>query len=218
MSTSPKNDSALALRINAFARLVHIMNPSSQVGPEPMEIPVTGYSMVAEMVCHGKVDYQIVGFRAEVRQQTSFQSDGIMIKSSPKPYTSIRYPDGLEEATRFEIPQFEILLDKHPPLIRPALQADGLPARPTPQLPFTLPPGEYRRFFLAPVTHTPDLIVWSLYVMWEFEGERRESPYGTFQVTGYTGWRTFTAQAEPSPTPVNQVADDHWDIQYDSTL
>jgi hypothetical protein len=217
MSTSPKNDSALALRINAFARLVHIMNPSSQVGPEPMEIPVTGYSMVAEMVCHGKVDYKIVGFRAEVRRQTSFQSDGIMIKSSPKPYASVRYP-GLEEATRFEIPQFEILLDKHPPLIRPALQADGLPARPTPQLPFTLHPSEYRRFFLAPVTHTPDLIVWSLYVTWEFEGKRSESPYGTFQVTGYTGWRTFTAQAEPSPTPVNQVADDHWDIQYDSTL
>jgi hypothetical protein len=72
--------------------------------------------------------------------------------------------------------------------------------------------------FLAPVTHSPDLMVWSLYVIWEFEGKRQESLYGTFQVTGYTGWMTFVPHGEPSPTPVSQVAYDHWDIQYNSTL
>lgn len=225
MSNSPNNDSALALRINAHTHLSHTINPSSQVGPEPMEIPVTGYSMVAEMTCLGKIDIRILGFRAEVIQQISFQSDGIMIALPPNlNMTSLLPPDeeelvrkAMEEFIPLEIPHFEILLDKHPPIIRPALKADGRPARPTPQLPFTLHPGEYRSFFLAPVTHSPDLTAWSLHAIWEFEGKRQESPYGTFQVTGDTGWTTFIPYGEPSPTPVNKAAYDHWDIQYNST-
>lgn len=225
MSNSPNNDSALALRINVRSHLSHIMNPSSEIGPEPKLIPVTGCSMFAEMVCRGNIDFKILGFRAEVIRRTSLQSDGTMLAMPPNPNTLILSPD-LEEPTRkameafipLEIPHFEILLDKHPPIIRPALKADGLPARPTPQLPFTLHPNEYRSFFLAPVTHSPDLTVWSLYVIWEFEGKRQESVYDTFQVTGYTGWRTSYPQDGSSPTPVNKVAYDHWDIQYNSTL
>lgn len=214
MSSSPNNDSSIALRINAFASLARIINPNSQIGPEPLEIPVTGYLVVAEMVCHGKVDYKILGFRAEVRQQTSFQSDGTMIKSSPKPYSSVRYPDGLGEATRLEIPHFEILLDRRPPLVRPALKADGLPARPTPQFPFTLHSGEYRSFFLAPVTHNPDKTAWSLYVIWEVEGKRGEAQYGTYLVTGDTGWKVFDSQGARPASVRETPAHDHWDIQY----
>jgi hypothetical protein len=201
MSNSPDNDSGLALRINGYTQLSHVVNPSSQTGPEPMKIPVTGFSIVAEMVCLDKIDYRILGFRAEVIRQTSFQSDGTMIGGKPS----------------LEIPHFEILLDKHPPIIRPALKADGQPARPTPQLPFTLHPNEYRKFFLAPVTHSPDLTVWSLYDIWEIEGERHETPCGTFQVTGYTGWKIFHAQGGSSPAPVGQaIAHEHWDIKYNS--
>jgi len=227
MSNPPKNDSALALRINAYSHLTHIINPSSQVGPEPMEIPVTGHSMIAEMVCLGEFDYKIVGFRAEVIRQTSFQSDGTVIAMPPTPHRLSLLPPEEEELARkamesfipLEIPHFEILLDKHPPIIRPALKAVGLPARPTPQLPFTLHPDEYRSFYLAPVTHSSDLTVWSLYVMWECEGKRQESPYGTFQVTGQTGWTLLTPKGEPRPAPVGQVvAPDHWDIQYNSTF
>lgn len=226
MSNSPNNDSALALRFDVYTHLSHIIDPSSEVGPEPILIPVTGYSIFAEMVCRGKIDFKILGFRAEVIRQTSFQSDGTSIALPPTPNRLSFLPPEEEELvqkamqafTPLHIPHFEILLDKHPPIIRPALKADGLPARPTPQLPFTLHPDEHRSFFLAPVTHSPDLTVWSLYVIWEFKGKRQESPYGTFQVTGNTGWTTFTPQGEPSPTAVNQVAYDHWDIQYNSTL
>lgn len=226
MSNSPNDDSALAMRITPYSHLSHIINPSSQVGPEPIEIPVTGYSMVVEMVCLGKIDCRILGFRAEVIQQTSFQSEGTMIALPPN-HNRISFlsPDeeellqkAMEEFIPLEIPHFEILLDKHPPIIRPALKADGQPARPTPQLPFTLYTGEYRSFFLAPVTHSPDLMVWSLYVIWEFEGKRQESQYDTFQVTGYTGWSTLIPHGEPSPIAVNQVAYDHWDIQYNPIL
>ena len=226
MSNLPHDDSALGLRINAYSHLSHIINPSSQVGPEPMKIPVTGYSIVAEMVCFGKIDLMILGFRAEVIQQTSFQSDGTMIAMPPTPNRLSFLPPEEEELVQkamkkfvpLEIPHFEILLDKYPPIIRPALKADGLPARPTPQLPFTLHPGEQRRFLLAPVTHSPELTVWSLYVIWEFEGKHQESPYGTFQVTGYTGWMEFSPHAEPRPLPASKAAYDHWDVQYNSTL
>jgi hypothetical protein len=225
MSNSSSNESGLLVRINVSSHLAHFINPSSEIGPEPMLIPVTGYSMFAEMVCRGNIDFKILGFRAEVIQQTSFRSDGTMIASLPNPNRLSFLPPEEDELVRkaeeafipLEIPHFEILLDKHPPIIRPALKADGLPARPTPQIPFTLHPNEYRSFFLAPVTHNPDLTVWSLDVIWEFERELQESPYGTFQVTGDTGWRTFIPYGEPSSTPVNKVVD-HWDIQYNSTL
>lgn len=221
-SNSPGNESALAVRITPHTHLSHIINPSSQVGPEPLEIPVTGYSMVAEMVCRGDIDFRILGFRAEVIQQTPFQSDGTQVAMPPNPNgISFLPPDeeeivqrATEEFIPLEIPHFEILLDQHPPVIRPALKADGRPARPTPEFPFTLHPGEYRTFFLAPVTHSQDLMVWSMYAIWEFEGKRQESLYGTFQVTGDTGWRTFAPGGEPSPTSVSQVAYDHWDIQH----
>ena len=108
-----------------------------------------------------------------------------------------------------ELPHFEILLDKHPPIIRPALKADGLPACSTPQLPFTLHPGEHRRFLLAPVTHSPELTMWSLHVIWEFEGKRQKSPYGIFQVTGYTGFMAYSPHAEPRPLSANEITD-HW--------
>jgi hypothetical protein len=107
-----------------------------------MEIPVTGYSMVAEMVCRGNIDFRILGFRAEVMQQTPFQSDVTQIAMPPNPNrVSFLPPDeeeivrkSMEEFIPLEIPHFEILLDKHPPIIRPALKADGQPA-PYPAVP-----------------------------------------------------------------------------------
>jgi hypothetical protein len=225
MSNSSSNDSALLVRIDVRSHLARLINPSSEIGPEPMLIPVTGYSMFAEMVCRGNIDFKILGFRAEVIQQTSFQSNGTMMARPPNPNRLSFLSPEEDELVRkaeetfipLEIPHFEILLDKHPPIIRPALKADGLPARPTPQIPFTLHPNEYRSFFLAPVTHSPDLTVWSLYVIREFEGKLQESLYGTFPVTGDTGWMEFSPHAEPRPALANEVVD-HWDIQYNSTL
>lgn len=112
-----------------------------------------------------------------------------------------------------EIPHFEILLDKNPPIVRPALNADGLPARSVPQLPFTLHPNERRSFFLAPVTHSRDLKEWVLYLIWEFEGKSLESPYKIFQVTGETGMITFN----PDGTIMPHLPKDHWDTQYSTS-
>jgi hypothetical protein len=178
--------------------------------------------MVAEMVCLGRVDCKVLGFRAEVLQQTPFESDATMVATPPSPKRLSLLPpedeeivqQAMEEFAPLETPHFEILLDQRPPLIRPALNADGEPARPAVELPFTLHAGQYGRLLLAPVTHRPELTVWSLYVVWEFKGRRQESLYGEFQVTGYTGWMTFVPHGEPSPTPVSQVAYDHWDLQY----
>lgn len=226
MSNSSDNDSALALRINTYSHLSHILNPSSQTGPEPMQIPVTGHSLVAEMFGLGKIDLKIVGFKAEVLRQTSFQSDGTLIQVSPQsngisllpPEEAAALQKAREAFTPLEIPHFEILLDKRPPIVRPALKADGQPARPTPPLPFTLHHREYRSFFLAPVTHSPDLTVWSLYAIWEIEGKRVESPYGTFQVTGYTGWWIYSQDGRrPAPVGQSAIADGHWDSQYNPT-
>ena len=97
MSNSPHNYSALALSINEYTHLSHIINPSSQVGPEPIEIPVTGYSIVAEMVCRGKIDFKILGLRAEVIQQTSFQSDSITKAIPPTPNVLFGLPPEEEE-------------------------------------------------------------------------------------------------------------------------
>jgi hypothetical protein len=224
MSNSSNNNSGLALRMNAYAHLAQVINPNSQIGPEPIQIPVTGCSLVAEMFCYGNVDLMILGFKAEIIRQTTLQSDGVMISMPPTPNRLSFLPPEEEELAQkamkefipLETPHFEILLDEHPPIIRPALKADGLPARPTPQFPSTLHPNEYRKFLLAPVTHSPDLTVWSLFVIWEIEGKRQEAQYGAFQVTGNTGFKTFHPHGGSSPTPVNQVVD-HWETQYNSS-
>lgn len=192
-----QSGSSLAQRIQINTRLYHILNPSSQIGPEPMKIPVSGHSMVVDTVCCGNIDLLILGFRVEVTQRSSFEFDGTVLNT----------------VSPLAIPHFEILLDGVSPLIRPVLKAGCSPAHPIPQLPLILHPAEHRRLFLAPVTHSLDLIEWSLYTIWDFQGERQESLSGTFQVTGDTGWRLCQPNGESRLCYVQEAAPDHWDIQ-----
>src|SRR5439155_26759206 len=85
MSNSPSNDSGLLMRISVSSHLTHYIDPSSEIGPEPILIPVTGCSMCVEIVCQRNFDFKILGFRAEVIQQTSFQSDGTLLAMPPNP-------------------------------------------------------------------------------------------------------------------------------------
>ncbi|HEX5441566.1 MAG TPA: hypothetical protein VFW76_11830 [Ktedonobacterales bacterium] len=198
-SAVSSSEMAFALRIHAYTHISQVISPSSETGPEPTKIPVTGFSIVAEFACPGKDDVAILGFRADISQRTKLEQSGVMIHTSPE----------------LEPPQLEILLDENPPVIRPALKADGQPARALAPFPFTLHSGEQVKYFLAPITQNPDLTAWSLYVRWQVRGEQNETLCGTFQTTGDTGFQTFSPGGkEPEPTPANMVNAGHWVVQY----
>lgn len=198
-AAASSSDSAFALRIHAYTHISQVIPPSSETGPEPTKIPVSGFSIIVEFACPGKDDVAILGFHAKVSQRTKLESSGVMLHQSPE----------------LEPPQLEILLDENPPVIRPALKADGQPARALAPFPFTLHSGEQVKYFLAPVTHNPDLTAWSLYVRWQVHGEQNESLCGTLQTTGNTGFKTFSPGGkEPEPSPANMVDPGHWVVQY----
>ena len=198
-ASAPSSESAFGLRINAYTHISQVIPPSSETGPEPKKIPVSGFSVIVEFACLGKDDVTILGFRADVSQRTKMEPSGVMLHQSPE----------------LEPPQLEILLDENPPVIRPALKADGQPARALAPFPFTLHAGEQAKYFLAPVTRNPDLAAWSLYVRWQVRGEQNETTCGSLQVTGNTGFKTFSPGGkEPEPTPANMVDPGHWVVQY----
>jgi hypothetical protein len=193
------SESAFALRINAYTHISQVIPPSSETGPEPTKIPVSGFSVIVESACLGKDDVTILGFRANVSQRTKMEPSGVMLHKSPE----------------LESPQLEILLDENPPVIRPALKADGQPARALAPFPFTLHAGEQVKYFLAPVTQNPDLTAWSLYVRWQVRGEQNESLCGSLQTTGNTGFNTFSPGGKgPEPSPANMVDPGHWVTQH----
>jgi hypothetical protein len=212
----PKAGAGLAARLSVFAHLSQVLSPSSQVGPEPVYIPATGHCVVIEVIARtpGMV---LGGFRAEVTDRRPLLGTGTSITLDRMP--DLVSADDLQQAARrsaesfvpLEIPQFEIFLDPVPPVIRPALDGDGSPVRPTPVLPARLREGEYAKFVFAPVTADDGLVRWAISLDWNVPGQSAKPVRWNLAVTGKTGFKTFSSDGSGAvPTSVREVGTDHW--------
>jgi hypothetical protein len=179
--------------------------------------------VIVEVAAPGRDVVTVIGFRAEIIERVALTSSGVAItpRRMPEQILSSDLEEPHQRAVssfqELEVPQFELLLDSEPAVVRAALGADGRPARPTPTLPTTLHPGEYAKFTMAPVTDDMRLVRWLLHLDWAFYGSPNTHSYRLL-ITGDTGFRTFVpGGSSPSVTPVRNVADDHWEVNVPGT-
>jgi hypothetical protein len=188
-------------RISARAHLLHLLPASSTRGPEPVRVPVSGHSLVVEVQADPGAHAEITALRAEVVERLPLDSD-----------MAQHAVDGVP----LETPQFEVLLDAVPPIVRPTLGEAGQPLHPGITLPVEIPDdGQLLRLVLAPVTGDMGLLRWRLMVDLRCAGDHSQS--WDLLITGDTGWRTFLPGGDaPRMTPPEKAAD-HWGPKFPAT-
>lgn len=202
-------------RVTGLSHVAVVLAPSSDIGPEPLHIPVTGYNLFLELAATGQEDVLLHALRAEVLRRSPLGPAGVAMVPQPGP--AISFADDLAEARRrglenyrpLEVPHVEVFLDETPPLVRQALRAGGEPARPEFALPLRVAAGTTERIVLAPITDDRGRVDWRL---------TADVSCGTFRTAGEwallataeTTMRTFhPGGTEPDVTPVHELAP-HW--------
>jgi hypothetical protein len=187
-------------RISVRPHLARVMPPSSARGPEAVQVPVSGHSLVLEFQADPGAHAEITALRAEVIERLPLDAD-----SSQR----------VEDDEPLETPQFEVLLDADPPIVRTTLGEDGQLLHPDVTLPVEVPDaGRVLRLVLAPVTDAMELLRWRLTTELRHAGHHTLS--WDLLITGDTGWRTFVPGGEaPRITRPEEVAD-HWGPKFPS--
>jgi hypothetical protein len=211
---------SLGMRVTVHSNVYSFKSPSSEIGPEPLYVPATGHSMLLEVTCLRAGELVVRELQAVVAERKQISFDGVSV-STPPGSGIILSEDLVEPVERARaafrpvaLPEFEILLDATPPLVRPALGPSGEPVRPTPELPIKLAVGDYASFTLAPITGDPRMVLWDINVVWDCDGLHTRSAWRC-TVTGSTGFRTFHPGGKaPTETPINHVSPDHWIVRY----
>jgi hypothetical protein len=205
---------ALRARVSGSSQILRVRNPSSEVGPEPVHIGVTGCSLLVELVACGMDTVVVEGVRAEIVSVDEVTFDGVAQTMSRMPDLNLAPPDAddmLRRSVRdyrpLAPPHLEVLLDQRPPLVRPARGSTQEPVA----FPVSLGPEEGLSLFVAPVTGDSRVTSWNLIVDYRAGDRRGSSIEWPQSVTGDVGFRTFSPDGTaPEPTPVSVLAPDHW--------
>lgn len=201
----------LAARVSCRSNVAQVRNPSSDVGPEPVTVPVTGCSVMVELVAPGLDTVAVTGIGAEVTTTTDVDFDGVQVAMARMP--DLIGSDDLVESTQRSVasyqpldpPHFVALLDQSPPIVQVAHDSPQPPI----ELPLTLLPNDSVTFLVAPVTNDPRLMAWNLLIEWTVDSTRNTIRW-PLSVTGDTGYRTALPNGENRPTPIRNIAPDHW--------
>jgi hypothetical protein len=181
-------------RISVRSHLARVMSPSSARGPEAVPVPVSGHSLILEVQADPGAHAEITALRAEVTERLPLDAESSQHTKDDVP---------------LETPQFEVLLDAVPPIVRPTLGEDGQPLHPDVTLPVVVPDdGRVLRLVLAPLTDSRELIHWRLSTELRHAGPNTVS--WDLLITGDTGWRTFVPGGEAPRITRPEEASDHW--------
>lgn len=187
-------------RITVRPHLARLIPPSSARGPEAVQVPVSGHSLVLEVQADPAADAEITALRAEVIERLPLDAE-----SSQR----------VEDDEPLETPQFEVLLDADPPIVRPTLGEDGQPLHRDITLPVQVPAdGRLLRLVLAPVTDATELLRWRLTAELRHAGPDTVS--WDLLITGDTGWRTFVPGGQAPRITRPEEASDHWGQKFPS--
>ncbi|MEV6944579.1 hypothetical protein AB0N07_21745 [Streptomyces sp. NPDC051172] len=211
----PEDIVRFAARVQGLTHISVRRMPGTDVGPEPVDTPCSGYNVYVDLNAVGTVDVVLRSLRAEVISREDFKPDGVVLSALPGP--AVAFAEDLADARRrsqenyrpMRTPDQEVLLDVTPPVVRTALDATGRQVNPGFALPLTVPAGEIRRVVLSPYTEDRRLLTWRLTAEVSYGGSHAE-PAWTLQTTAETTYRTFHPDGrEPEFTPAHLAAD-HW--------
>ncbi|MGW4271050.1 hypothetical protein ACWEGQ_01450 [Streptomyces seoulensis] len=212
---APDDGVRFATRVLGLAHISVRLLPSSEVGPEPLDIPCSGHNVYVDLMADGTVPVVLHALRAEVVSREEFRPDGVVIDPPPGP--SVSFAEDLADARRRSlenyqpmlVPDHEILLDETPPLVRTAVGDTGRPLYPSSALPLTVPVGEGRRVVVAPYTEDRRLLTWRLTAEVTYASNRAE-PAWTLRTTAETTMQVFTPGGTGGRfSPAHDVSD-HW--------
>jgi len=216
----PKN---FEVRVSGLSHVHAILDPSTTIGPEPLNIPLTGYNVYVDLVASGDQDVVLHRLYAEVIRRRPMKPSGVSI--APRPgQQGISYSEEQSEARRralenyqpMRVPDAEVFLDETPPLVRPALDEKGIPVAPDFRLPLRTAAGSGLRIVLAPHTEDRGRVDWRLFADVTC-GDYGATKRWDLMVTAATTMRTFhPGRTEPEFTPVHVIAP-HWRVAWPPT-
>lgn len=211
--SGPARPAPLAARISCRSQVLQTRYPSGEIGPEPVDYPVTGCSILVELAAPGVDTVVITSIGAEVTDVTEVEFDSVSVSQQRMP--DLIGSDDLVEPTRRAVegyrpldpPHFEALLDHRPPIVE---RAHGSAQQPM-AMPLILRPGETAFFFVAPVTSDVRLTSWNLFLHWTL-GQYSDIIRWPLTVTGDTGHKIFYPHEHKAsePAPIQTLAPDHW--------
>ncbi|MEW2119229.1 hypothetical protein AB0945_29380 [Streptomyces sp. NPDC005474] len=218
----PAHPQNFDIRVGGLSHVFAVLDPSTTVGPEPLQIPLTGHNVYVDLAATGDDDLVLRGLRAEVLGRSPLKPNGVSVVPQPGP--TISYAEDLSESHRralanyqpMQVPDAEVFLDESPPLVRPALDGQGLPVVPDYRLPLRIAAGTAWRLVLAPHTRDRGLVEWRLIADFTC-GDFRAAIDWDLKVTAETTMRTFRpGGSEPDFTPVHVIAP-HWRVAWPPT-
>jgi hypothetical protein len=211
-------------RLSTRSHVTLVRSPSSDVGPAPVHIPVTGHNLFLDLAADTPGDVTLEGLWAQVIGREPLAADGVSLALPRKP--DLVLSADLEASARraadsfepLEIPHFEVVLDAVPALVRPARDADGRRVRPMPDGPLRVPAEAGTRVVLAAVTDDPDHVRWRLLSDVSQAG-RTWSVTWDLSITARSGMVYYDPGADgPVSTPVQQLFPQHWTLRWRSGL
>ena len=210
--------------LSTRSHITIVRSPGSDVGPAPVHTPVTGHNLFLDLAADGADEVVLQGLWAQVVDRGPLEVNGVSMAMRRAP--DIVYGADLEESARrgvanfepLEIPQYEVILDATPALLRPARDPYGRRVRRTPDFPLRLAAGERTRLVLAAVTDDLAHVRWRLLADVSHAG-RLWTVTWELALTGRSGLATFTPGADgPVTTPVQDLFPQHWVLRCRSGL
>lgn len=212
---APDDGVRFATRMLGLTHISVRLLPSSEVGPEPLDIPCSGCNVYVDLMANGTVPVVLAALRAEVVSREELRPDGVVL--APLPGPAISFAEDLADARRrglenyrpMLMPDHEILLDEAPPVVRTAVGDTGHPIDPSSALPLTVPVGETRRVVVSPYTEDRRLLTWRLTAEVAYAGHHAE-PAWTLRTTAETTMLVFHPDDPEGRFSPAHEASDHW--------
>ncbi|MEU8232302.1 hypothetical protein AB0C12_22190 [Actinoplanes sp. NPDC048967] len=205
--------------LSTRSHITLVRSPSSEVGPAPVHIPVTGHNVFLVLTAGPDRDITLDRLRAQVTGRESLTADGISVALPRQP--DLVLSADLEEPGRraaaafepLEIPHYEVVLDAVPALVRTARDAHGRPPRWVPDGPPLVPAGGRARVVLAALTSDPALVRWRLRAD-VTQDDRTWSFAWDLSVTATSGMVHYRPGGNgPIVTPVQELFPQHWTLR-----
>lgn len=173
---------------------VRLCHPSSAIGPAAVEVPVSGHHLYV----------QVTSDEPELTVQVTLTAE--VLAEHPLGEADVASGTSIPPAE----PDFEVLLDRKPPLVRQALDPNGLALHPDVTIPIDVYPGETRTLLLVPLTTAKSLMEWQLNIL-ASTTEGQTSVFTSQFVTGDSGWVEYGPDGRRS---VQAPFTNHWPLRH----